>query len=221
MNYQQIAADVYQRCNHFDPYLPALNPDLARAWGKLFEKHRLGHEDLNAGVEALYDTHGDGYRPMPADIIAAARAIRQDRHQRSDIHQRGTHEAICDTKAADTLTAMVTQLADRKTIPDEPRQFVRRSRGELPTPLAVPCPYCHVGPGRWCVAQSTGQPMRHGSGYHPGRADAAAKASAATPLCRVCGAHALLAIHEAARGICDWCAPLVNDSQPNGDRGTA
>jgi hypothetical protein len=113
---------------------------------------------------------------MPADIAAAARAIRQDRYDRSDIHQRGAHEAVCDAKAAERVTALVAELAERKAIPagDRPREFVRRSRGELPTPLSVPCPYCHVGPGRWCVAQSTGQPMRQGSGYHPGRADAAA-----------------------------------------------
>jgi hypothetical protein len=42
----------------------------------------------------------------------------------------------------------------------------------------------------------------------------------ATPLCSVCGAHPLLAIHEAKRGICDWCTPTVNGHQPhpNGDR---
>jgi hypothetical protein len=228
MNYQQIAAGVYQRCNHFDPYLPPLSADLARAWGSLFAKHRLSQDDLLAAVDTVYDTHGGGYRPMPADIAATARAIRQDRYDRSDIHQRGAYEAIGDAKASAHLTALVTQLADRKTIPDEPREFVRRSHGELPTPLSVPCPYCHVGPGRWCVAQSTGQPMRHGSGYHPGRADAAAAArklppevSSAIPLCQVCGAHPLLAIHETKRGICDWCEPATNGHQPrNGDKGT-
>jgi hypothetical protein len=45
----------------------------------------------------------------------------------------------------------------------------------------------------------------------------------AIPLCRVCGAHALLAIHETKRGVCDWCTPAIGDPQPhpNGDKGTA
>ena len=44
----------------------------------------------------------------------------------------------------------------------------------------------------------------------------------AIPLCSVCGAHALLAIHEAARGVCETCRPSVNGHrQRNGDRDTA
>jgi hypothetical protein len=48
-------------------------------------------------------------------------------------------------------------------------------------------------------------------------------ADTAIPLCRVCGARPLLAIHEAARGICDWCTPAIGDPQPhpNGDSDTA
>ena len=97
MNYQQIAAAVYQRCNHFDPYLPALSSDLARAWGGLFEKHRLSQDDLLAAVETIYDQHGNGYRPMPADIIGAARAIRQDRFQRQPLeHIEATTDDTAD-----------------------------------------------------------------------------------------------------------------------------
>jgi hypothetical protein len=44
---------------------------------------------------------------------------------------------------------------------------------------------------------------------------------AAIPLCRQCGAHALLAIHEAERGICDWCSPCINDPQPQPNENTA
>lgn len=103
MNYAQIAAAVYQRCNHFDPYLPALTPDLARAWGALFAKHKLNEADLIAAVEVVYDENGRGYRPLPADIVKAARAIRRDRYERSDLDsaERREHEAVCDAKAAE------------------------------------------------------------------------------------------------------------------------
>jgi hypothetical protein len=233
MSYQQIAAGVYQACTTYDQFLPPLSADMARSWAKVFAQYNLSPEDLVAGVDKVYAERGDGYRPYPADIAAAARAIRQDRYERSDIHQRGAHEAICDAKAAEKVTAMVTELAGRKAIPaeDQSREFVRRSRGELPTPLAVPCPYCHVGPGRWCVAQSTGQPMRQGSGYHPGRADAAGAASGNKPTsvksvgvvvadrqCH-CGRHIL----NTTDNTCDRCTPIVDGPQPqtNGDRGTA
>ena len=193
------------------------------AWGDL-----IGELPKDLALQAVRDHRREqpGVWLEPGHIVARVRAIRQDRYDRSDIHQRGGYEAICDAKAAEKVTAMVTVLAERKAIPDEPRQFIRRSANELPTPLSVPCRYCHAGPGHWCTAQSTGQPMRQGSGYHPCRADdaAAAKAAAAntaTPLCRVCGAHALQAIHETARGICDGCWPSTNGHQQrNDERGT-
>ncbi len=78
-NYAQIAAVVYQACNHFDPYLPALSADLARAWGRLFENGKFSVEDLLAAVDRVYSEHGSGYRPLPKDITDAARLIRDKR----------------------------------------------------------------------------------------------------------------------------------------------
>lgn len=78
-NYAQIAAAVYQACNHFDPYLPPLSADLARAWGRQFEKYRLTVEDLLAGVDKVYEDNGSGYRPLPKDISDAARFLRDKR----------------------------------------------------------------------------------------------------------------------------------------------
>lgn len=79
MNYAQIAAAVYQACNHFDPYLPKLSVEMAQAWGRLFEKHRLTVGDLMAAVDKVYDEHGSGYRPLPKDLCDAARSIRAER----------------------------------------------------------------------------------------------------------------------------------------------
>lgn len=78
-NYAQIAAAVYQACNHFDPYLPALSADLARAWGRLFETGKFTVDDLLAAVDRVYSEHGSGYRPLPKDITDAARLIRDKR----------------------------------------------------------------------------------------------------------------------------------------------
>ena len=97
--------------------------------------------------------------------------------------------------------------------------------------MRIRCPFCRAEPGQRCIVAATGAPLRQPPYYHPSRIDAADAAqadeisrrreiSAAVPLCRVCGAHALLAIHEAARGVCDWCAPAVNQPQPDGDKST-
>jgi hypothetical protein len=122
MNYSQIAAAVYQRCNQYDPYLPNLTPELARAWGGLFEKHGLDENDLlAAAVEAVYDEHGTGYRPMPADIIKAARAIRADRAQRESEHQLDQRQRAHDSKAGATQPAALDTAYPRAT-------YRRRSR---------------------------------------------------------------------------------------------
>jgi hypothetical protein len=73
--------------------------DLARAWGTLFEKHRLDEHDLLAGVVLVYDQHGSGYRPLPKDIIDGARSIRRERTERWTDEDWARYEALCDSKA--------------------------------------------------------------------------------------------------------------------------
>lgn len=99
MNYAQIAAVVYQACNAYDPYLPPLSEELARAWGKQFEKFKLSADLLLRGVDRVYEEHGSGYRPLPKDISDAARAIRRDEDARSG--PTAEYEALCDAKAGD------------------------------------------------------------------------------------------------------------------------
>jgi hypothetical protein len=211
-NYQQIAAAVYQRCNHFDPYLPPLSADLARAWGSLFAKHQLPEADALAGVDAVYDEHGSGYRPLPADIIAAARTIRQDRRMREPL------EAAPTINEADPrLRAAVRELA--AAIPDDEQRF------RLPThdgPRWIPCPWppCRAPAGRRCFNTATKRPLD--AGYHPARIEAAAQArdheiSAAITdrLCR-CGREIL-----DTDDTCDRCQPVIDGPQrPDSDRDT-
>lgn len=111
-NYAQIAAAVYQACNHFDPYLPPLSADLARAWGRLFEKHALNVDDLIAAVDKVYDEHGSGYRPLPKDICDAARTIRAQRTQSETAAERRAREDRQDAAlAARSTTALNTYKA--------------------------------------------------------------------------------------------------------------
>lgn len=102
--YPAIAALVYQACNHFDPYLPPLSDDMGNAWGRLFERHRLSLDELLAGVDKVYDEHGSGYRPLPKDLIDAARAIRKQR--RDQTGPTDAYYALCDSKAAPDAPAL-------------------------------------------------------------------------------------------------------------------
>jgi hypothetical protein len=140
MNYAQIAAAAYQRCTHYDPYLPPVSADLARAWGTQFEKHRLSEADLLAAVDVVYDEHGcSGFRVGVKDITDAARKIRRDRDDRQDDHTE--YEARCDAKALDTIMVELTRRnpdsrlrLPGKTIPaeyaerDDPREDVIDAR---------------------------------------------------------------------------------------------
>lgn len=128
--YAMIAAAVYQACNHFDPYLPPLSDDLAEAWGRLFAKHKLGTPDLLRAVDAVYDEHGSGYRPLPKDIIDAARKIRGERTQRESRAERQAREdrldarpGVGETPAIETRPA--TADARRKAIDGFTRGFGR------------------------------------------------------------------------------------------------
>lgn len=98
MNYAQVAAAVYQACNHFDPYLPALSPELAKAWGRQFQKHNLSVDDLMAGVDRVYEEHGSGYRPLPKDITDAARSVRRERDAKTG--PAPEYQELCESKFA-------------------------------------------------------------------------------------------------------------------------
>lgn len=109
--YAVIAAGVYQACNHYDPYLPPLSEDLARAWGKAFERHDLAAELLLAAVDKVYAENGSGFRPLPKDLIDAARAIRKDHDDRNGPSTE--YEALCESKA-ETDTQAALRAAERR-----------------------------------------------------------------------------------------------------------
>lgn len=100
-NYAQVAAAVYQACNHYDPYLTPLSVDLAKAWGRQFENYGFSVDELLSGVDRIYRDNGSGYRPLPKDICDAARAVRKDSFESAplDSPERLRYEALCDSKA--------------------------------------------------------------------------------------------------------------------------
>jgi hypothetical protein len=200
MNYAQIAGAVYQRCNHFDPYLPPLSTDLARAWGTLFEKHRLHEADLLNAVDVVYDEHGTPYRPLPHDIVAAARAIRRERAEREDDAQRRAREDAQDAALEARNKARLGQIADT-----------------IATARSIDRPRQNVSP-----------PRRFDGSC--GRLEAVKNARRAAPatiiitaehdplLCGICGQRELVAKPETDRGVCDRCWPTIHGHGHSGGR---
>jgi hypothetical protein len=215
-NYTQIAGVVYQAATTYDQFLPPLQEPVARSWAKVFAHHQLSLEDLLAGVDKVYLEHGSGYRPLPADIADAARALRQNRAMREPEHTSSQRELANAAK----LAREILSLAETKTIPNDDDLKIRR-----PTvnPLRVVCTYCHAPVARPCVRTATKQPMRLGPRYHPARIEAAEKHSHARVSVVVADrqCHCGREILDNADA-CDRCQPIVNGpEQPNGNTETA
>lgn len=98
-DWNRIAAAVLAKCASKDPFFPKPSPVLAQGWGEEFGKWNLTVDDLLAGVTKAYSDNGNGFRPLPKDIVDAARAIRRDRDERSGPTPQ--YEAVCNSKAAD------------------------------------------------------------------------------------------------------------------------
>jgi hypothetical protein len=109
MNYAQIAALVYQACNAYDAYMPPLSPEMAKAWGKNFQKYNLSLDDLLKGVDRVYDAHGSGYRPLPKDISDAARTERRERD--AETGPTPEYQALCESKYEDYETSLARIVA--------------------------------------------------------------------------------------------------------------
>lgn len=105
-DYTRIAAAVLAKCSSKDPFFPKPSAALAMGWGEEFECWNLSADDLLAGVTRAYRDNGNGFRPLPKDIVDAARAIRRDRCEREDDETRRAREAAIDEKAAGRRNAI-------------------------------------------------------------------------------------------------------------------
>ena len=96
-DWNRVAAAVLAKCASKDPFFPKPSAALAIGWGEEFENWNLTADELLAGVTRAYRDNGAGFRPLPKDIVDAARAVRKE-----EADKRGPtpeHEAICDAKA--------------------------------------------------------------------------------------------------------------------------
>lgn len=115
-DYNRIAAAVLAKCASKDPFFPKPSAALAMGWGEEFERWNLTADDLVAGVTKAYSDHGNGFRPLPKDIVDAARAIRRDRADRESDEDRSLREARNDRKALGDIMRRTGQQALGKAV---------------------------------------------------------------------------------------------------------
>lgn len=108
-DYTRMAAAVLAKCASKDPFFPKPSAALAMGWGEEFERWNLDTDDLLAGVTKAYSDNGNGFRPLPKDIVDAARAIRRDRSDRESTEQRHVREAAIDAKVLGQITRRTGQ----------------------------------------------------------------------------------------------------------------
>jgi len=82
IDYQQVAALALAKCAAYDPWFPKASQAIVDSWGEQIEKYKLTLPDALAGVTKMYSENGSGFRPLPKDLIDAAREIRRDRMER-------------------------------------------------------------------------------------------------------------------------------------------
>jgi hypothetical protein len=98
-DYKQIAALALAKCAAYDPWFPKASQATVDAWAEAIEEYQLALPDVLAGVKSAYRDNGSGFKPLPRDIVQAARIARKDRADREGPSPE--HEALCNSKAAD------------------------------------------------------------------------------------------------------------------------
>lgn len=159
---RDTAAKALAKCAAYDPWFPNPNRATVEAWAEQIAHHHLDLPDVLAGVARMYGEAGHGFKPLPGDLVRAARAIRSERAEREPDEYRDARQRALEAKVADQAAA----LAESKT----PTRFYRPSKAHGTNPLTVVCPFCRAGTGRRCTNTATGQP-RHTA--HPSRIAAA------------------------------------------------
>ncbi|MBU8819567.1 hypothetical protein [Mycolicibacterium goodii] len=91
-DYHQTAARALAKCAAYDPWFPQPNRATVEAWAEQIAEYRLDEADVLQGVKLAYRDNGSGFRPLPKDIVQAARQVRAERTQRESAAERRARE---------------------------------------------------------------------------------------------------------------------------------
>ncbi len=122
-DHRQTAALTLAKCAAYDPWFPKASQAIVDSWAEQIAVHQLDVRDVLAGVTKMYSEHGSGFRPLPKDLIDAARAIRRERCERESTEERQAREDAHDAELEAAfkrnkarLNAMVAPVAGAKAI---------------------------------------------------------------------------------------------------------
>lgn len=188
---------VLGKCAANDPWFPTPNESMVLAWAEHFAITNLDRSDLLAGVTSVYAGNHAGFRPLPGDILAAARSIRSDRSHRTEppIHHKAEippHEPVDEPKIPARHSHPKPPVNDPHRPVQEPETHAvataeqRRaainafaaSRGlpyieeDAHRATDVQCPFCGALPAYPCTIHGTAQKLAK-SKVHPARIQAA------------------------------------------------
>lgn len=196
------ARAVLAKVSSYEPVFPHPTEAMILAWAEQFAIANIAQDQLLFAVARWFATPRDK-PPKPADILALARAGREERFQRSgiDSEERLGYEDRCDFKAGYPVSGIDDREGGRPVLIDDmtgsKRQMAHRERmallvgkfGSSPeeqaaadiirklvdNPMDTRCPWCKAAPGSPCVIPGSFPPQRltKGSRYHDSRLKAA------------------------------------------------
>lgn len=117
-DYRQTAALALAKCAAYDPWFPKPNQATVEAWSEAIAEYQLDTTDILDGVKIAYRDNGNGFKPLPRDIVQAARQIRRERAERETTAQRQDRENAIDAKAEHRRQAI--------------QQFINTTTKEIP-----------------------------------------------------------------------------------------
>lgn len=117
-DYHHTAAVALAKCAAYDPWFPNPNRATVDAWAEQIGEYQLNTSDVLEGVKIAYRDNGSGFKPLPKDIVQAARQIRRDRTERESTATRQARENQRDAELVNRqrLAAIVKGVADQKTV---------------------------------------------------------------------------------------------------------
>lgn len=121
MNAHEIAANALAKCAAYDPWFPQPNRATVEAWAEQIAHWKLDAADVLKGVAKMYADNGSGFRPLPKDLIDAARAIRRERTESESPAEREAREDARDLalerRNQGRLNAIVSSVGHGKALP--------------------------------------------------------------------------------------------------------
>lgn len=99
-DYLTTAAKALAKCAAYDPWFPKAAQATVAAWAEAIAEYRLSEADVLDGVKIAYRDNGSGFKPLPRDIVQAAREVRRQRTERESSQQREAREDRLDARPA-------------------------------------------------------------------------------------------------------------------------